>query len=232
MVRIVLKLVIKDFSIQRKTIIRYITSALLLSVCFWATNMKQMSFSIAMFPLIYGFMNGALYEDEKNNTLRLIAALPIKKEMVVYARYISVALVTIGTGIIFMLLNYFVLSNFMANGDNSVKSSNLVIALVLLVFMVLVSFYLPMAFKMGYIKAAGVNRFVILGLFGAFAGAAAVIGSLGEEGKTPQFLARIVGVLKNTSSTAITIIFVLGVLLIYIVSMKLSVKFFKARNIF
>ncbi|MCX8130628.1 MAG: ABC-2 transporter permease [Clostridia bacterium] len=227
-----LKLIIKDFSIQKKTIKRYLISALFLSVFFWFTDMRQMAFSMAMFPLIYGFMNGALYEDEKSNTLRLLASLPIKKEIIVYARYTSVALVTVGSAIIFMILNCFVLVKLLPPGDNSLDGSIFVIITVLLVFMVLVSFYLPMAFKMGYIKAAGINRFVMLGLFGAFTALISVLGGLKKDGTVPDEMTKVLELLEKSGPVAVIGIFGLIVLLAYLASMKLSVKFFKSRNLF
>ncbi|RCX19318.1 ABC-2 family transporter [Anaerobacterium chartisolvens] len=227
----VLKLVLKDFAVQRNILKRYLASSVILAVLFWILGMKEFALGMAMFPVIYGFLNGALYADEKNNTLRTLVCLPVRKEQIVYARYISVFIMTAIVTAIFFIYGMVAMGEIPAGGGASLNGGIFVI-LMSSVFMIMISIYLPLAFKLGYIKAAGINRFVMIAFFGAVSAFGVLIGNIYETGKLPLAVTDAVNRLSQLSAPLLLLLLFCASMLIYFVSMKLSVRFFKARDLF
>jgi len=224
-----LKLILKDFAVQKNSIKTYVFIALFLGLFFSLNEQQQMAIPMISMPIIYGFINRALYEDERNNTLRLLVSLPIRKEILVYARYITAAIVTVGTFAFFMLVNYlFVLSGVWEEGTGIDAAAALA---VVLVFIILLSIYLPLAYKHGYIKAANINRFIFIGIFGLSTVAALAFKKVSEN-TPPPFISRIEGILSSTSPYTIMILAIAFTIAVYFISMELSIKFFKKRNLF
>ncbi len=231
MLKYILKFAVKDFEIQKKSVINYFILGMLLTAIFSLANFsdRQMIFSLMFFVIVYGFVNKALYEDEKNNTLRLIASLPVKRETVVYARYLSVGLMAAFTACLF-----FVLSNVLTGGNAANESSAaglLVSGATVLVFCIILSIYLPLAFKLGYIKAAGINRFLMIGIFAFFgAGAVAVEGLLKDN--PPAFIVNLEAFFSSLDLNLVIAAAIAAVLLVYIGSMRLSAAIFRKRELF
>lgn len=229
MLKQVLKFAIKDFEIQKKSVFNYFILGLLLTVIFSLANFsdRQMIFSLMVFVIVYGFVNKALYEDEKNNTLRLIVSLPVKRETIVYARYLSVGVMAAFTACLF-----FVLSNVLTDGANESSAAGLLVSgATILVFIIMLSIYLPLAFKLGYIKAAGINRFLMIGIFAFFgAGAVAVEGLL--KNNPPAFIVNLDAFLSSLDLSLIIAAALAAVLLVYIGSMRLSAAIFRKRELF
>ena len=104
-----------------------------------------------------------------------------------------------------------------------------------MVFAVMVSVYLPLAFKFGYIKAAGINRFILLGLtafIGVITAVLAAVLKNKEESDIPRKLAALNLSLSSMNVLVILGCFVLFVLIIYLASMRISIKFFRKRVLF
>lgn len=116
-------LIIKDFSIQRKSLIRYLIATLLFLLIFAFALEQQILFALAMFPIVYGFLDRSLYEDEKNNTLRLLISLPIKKELIVYSKYISTAIMLTVTTIAFSVVSKIFIVNKIWKTNNTLSST-------------------------------------------------------------------------------------------------------------
>lgn len=165
MLKQIIKFAVKDFTIQIKSILKYIIVGLIMITVFSLVNLidRNMVFSMIFFVIVYSFVNKALYEDEKNNTLRLIASLPVKREVVVYSRYLSVGFILLSTALLFLALGNAISGGNMANASS--EASNLISIVTLLVFVIMLSIYLPLAFKLGYIKAVGINTFLFIGIF-------------------------------------------------------------------
>ncbi len=227
----VLKLILKDFAVQKNTLKRYLASSVILAALFWILNMKEFALGMAMFPVIYGFLNGALYADEKNNAIRALVCLPVRKEQIVYARYISVFIITVIVTAVFFIYGVAVMGDMPAGVGGSLNGGIFVI-LMSSVFLIMISIYLPLAFKLGYIKAAGINRFVMIAFFGAVSALGILIGNVYETGKLPLAVTDAVSRLSQLSAPLLLLLLFCANMLIYFVSLKLSVKFFKSRDLF
>lgn len=228
MLKQILKLAVKDFTIQKRTMISYVIIGLIMSAAFLLLNITdmQMLFTIIIYVIIYGFVNGALYADEKNNTLRLLVSLPVKKEIIVYARYLSVGVVTILTVGLFMGL-----TGVISGWDES-AAGYAVMTMTMFVFIIMLSVYIPMAYKLGYIKAASINKFVFVGMFAFFGAGAAVLGGLLKDSAKPEFLNGLDSFFSSLNAGAVLSLIAIIVLLIFILSLRVSIAFFRKGNLF
>ena len=161
---------------------------------------------------LYRFINSTMYEDEKNNTLRLLDSLPVRRETVVRARYLSTGILAAALAVILVAAAAFTICTF-------------------LVYIILMSVYMPIGFKLGYIKAVNVNRFVIIGIFILFGAVSMLVSNLaGWQDHTQA--EKVLVLLAETDPALITAVFAVITLLLYIVSMKVSVVFYKKRELF
>lgn len=223
-----ISLIMKDFIIQKKNLKNYILIGLFLGFIFTFNENEQLSFVLPIFLIIFGFIGRASYEDEANHSIRWIAALPIKKATVVQARYISVALASIFTVLIFELIKNTLVSLKVITIEAGSESS-LPFFLVILVFVAIISVYMPMIYKMGYIRAANVYRFIIFG----FLGLSILIGKIVvPSGSPPEMLLDFAQWISTISE--ITVILGIGIvsILIYLISMGVSIGIYSRRNYF
>lgn len=225
------KFVAKDFIIQKKSLKTYILMSAIMAIFFSITNANQPSMIIAVFAflIIYSFINKALYEDEKNNTLRFLVSLPMKREIIVYGRYISVGLMIIIVTLTLLVLDRVLIAAGvwkMATG-----MSSLIIMVIVYAFIIMVSVYLPLAFKLGYIKAVGINKFIFIGMFAIFGALGIAAGSI-FKGNPPEFLGRLDAFLSSLDAGVVGFLFGIIILIIYAISMKISIRFFRKRDLF
>jgi ABC-2 type transport system permease protein len=230
MLRQIIKFSVKDFAIQKKSILSYMIVGMILISTFTILNItdKQMIFAITAFSIIYGFVNKALYEDEKNNTLRLIVSLPIKREIIVYARYLSTGLVMVLTTVVLLGISSLIPASQMSQSSSL---TGIMCIMIILVFIIMLSIYLPLAFKLGYIKAANINRFIFVAIFAFFGAIAAALGGL-FKGKAPENITNLDNFLSSLDLNTILTIAIASVLIIYLVSMRVSISLFRKRNVF
>ena len=232
--RQVIRIAIKDFQIQVKSILSYLIIGFVMIIVFSLINLlqKQTVFAMLAFAMLYGFVNKALYEDERNNTLRLLAAMPVKRDVIVYARYLST--------VAFMLVLCMVIILITRFADLTVHSTAeplvaIIIACIFMVFVVMLSVYLPLAFKFGYIKAAGINRFVLLGMFAVVGGGTAAFAAVfnnKEPSDFPQKLKALDATLTSMDPAVLFAIIAVLVLIVYFGSLCLSIRFFRKRVLF
>ncbi|NLH96299.1 MAG: ABC-2 transporter permease [Clostridiaceae bacterium] len=221
-----IRLAVKDFQIQAKSIKSYVITLLVFIAIFLIMSPKQyqMAFSMAALVTLYRFINSTMYEDEKNNTLRLIDSLPVGRETVVRARYLSTGILA---AVMIIVLGAV---SFIADRTYAGASAALTIC-TFLVYIIAMSVYMPVGFKLGYLKAVNINRFVFIGIFILFGSISMLIGSLGTRQGVSLTESTIV-LLDNTSPALITAVFAVVTLVLYIVSMKVSVVFYKKRELF
>ena len=226
----VFRIVKKDFQVQRKSIMGYMIVGLVLVLAFSLMNMtqKEMLYAIAGFAIIYGFVNKALYEDEKNNTLRLLVSLPVQRDILVYARYLSTFIIIFVLGLVMSIISA-ITGRTTNDGEGFVAV--IIILVTLLVFIVMLSFYLPLAFKLGYIKAAGINRFIFLGIFAFFSAVAFILNETVKNGD-PGLYQKLDGFLATLDPALVLACFSAAILLLYLVSMRISIHFFRKRLLF
>lgn len=221
-----IRLAVKDFQIQVKSIKSYVITLLVFLAVFLAMSPKQyqMAFSMAALVTLYRFINMTMYEDEKNNTLRLIDSLPVGRETVVRARYLSTGILAAALIIVLGAVS------FIAGSTNGGASTAATIC-VFLVYVILMAVYMPIGFKLGYIKAVNVNRFIFIGIFLLIGFASVLMGNpAGQQGSNAA--ESLTTLFDDTSPVLVTAVFAAAAFLLYIVSMKVSVVFYKKRELF
>lgn len=224
-----LNLIIKDFAIQKKNIKTYIFIAVFFSAYFLLFSQAEMMMAMVTFPIIYNFLNRALYEDEKNNALRFLVSLPIERDLIVQARYLSVAIVTIVTTAGFWAINRLLGVSGIWKAASKIDFA--IAAMITMAFIILISIYLPIAFKLGYIKAVGVNKFIFVGIILVFGMVPILLKNI-LKGPPPAFIENIAGILSSISPSAMLVFFAAVTLFIYFLSMELSIRFFRKRDLY
>lgn len=228
MMRDVMKLVLKDFQIQKSAVPKYVITGLAFVLIFYMIGgmQNQMIFSVISFILIYRFINTALYEDEKNNSLRLLASLPVRRDIIVIARYVSTGIFSIALAAIMSIV---MALTGMLSGEY--LAASFVVFSSFLFFMIMISVYMPLGFKLGYFKAVNVNRFLFFAIFVLFAAIPLLLGRLGG-GEPPEFAVRFGAMLEAMEPSLVMAGFAIFALLVYIVSMRISIGFFRKRMLF
>ncbi len=225
-----LKLVLKDFQIQKKSFLNYAFIATFLSFFFAMSGMAQMTFAMVTFPIVYGFINRALYEDEKNNTLRLLVSLPVRRKTVVHARYVSAAAIILIMALVCTAINI-LLNAFGVTPLQETGNGFIILAFSMLAMVFLISVYLPIAFRLGSIKAANINRFLFIGIFAASTGASIALQRI-PKGQPPEFIIRLVSMFQSISIVEILLILSAAAVCTFLISMQLSIRFFEKRELF
>lgn len=102
-------------------------------------------------------------------------------------------------------------------------------------FLILMSIYLPLAFKLGYIRAAGINKFIFLGIFAFGISAGALLKTYGgklDQLVSPEFKSSVIGFVQGLNPYSVLILVLVIGMLIFIASMRISVRFFNKRELF
>lgn len=233
-------LVLKDFQVQLKSMINYVAVGFIFMLVFTLMGRGlQMAFPMSAFIIIYGFINKSLYEDEKNNTLRLLVSLPVKRDNIVIARYLSTVVMIAVIGAVMGFLNA-LLAGMLPAADTQAGTeipgaivNALIVICTGLVFLVLMSVYLPLAFKLGYIKAVNINRFIFLGIFALFGAVPAILQMKGNNPQGPfPWMVQIKSFIESIGPVWMITLFILFSACIYVSSMYISIRLFRKRQLF
>lgn len=226
------RLIWKDFVLQKRTAYFYLIIGSLFF--FYLDAMDQRNMMAAMLPafmIVYGFMHRTVSEDEKNNAIRMVVALPLPRADIVKAKYASVAIVAV------LSLAIFLTAGKLA-GAYSLQDPQLFLLQLggfLLTGSLLVSIFLPMVYKIGAIRAQTINRYVFFGLFalGTTIGTLAnmLVKRLGNQGP-PAWLEKLAESLSALNSYAGVVLLFSLAALIYVLSLRLSIRFLENRELF
>lgn len=221
-------LIRKDFAIQKKSFLTYLFLGL---VFFFTFNKGPTAVSIAAFVIVYGFMNRSMHEDERNHNLRLLAVLPVSRRSIVAAKYASIAIVAICVQVVFTAMGYG-LGTLETADSEAASLVPLTLAAFLLIFTLMISVYLPLAYKLGAIKAQLYNRFMFVFLFSFGMAAGFVSEKLGQRGTAPGWLLSATRVIESLDPMGLAGVLLLVAALLYTGSMLLSFRIFEKRELF
>lgn len=217
-----LKLILKDFLIQKNFFIKYVLLFAIISI--FATidlEYKNASLIVGSVSIAYILITTAFAIDDKSKGQVIINSLPISKVEIVISKYISIFIFSI-VGMItmilvsipFKLLNSSILNNSLHLYD---------IKIIIIYTVVFFSINYPIYFKIGYVNASKFNIFMYLG--GFFASYIFV------KNSNIQPLKSIIYFLKNTNEIILNIIIILLLSIICISSIILSIKFYIKRDL-
>lgn len=170
--RLMIALIKKDLTLQKTSIQAYLISPLLFIILFAAMdNLHALSFLLA-FQLIFVYTLIAFNREEKNNTYRHLLTMPISRDQLVTGRYVSVALISLIVVPVIMIIQFVLrigitglqldINTAAMNWTTAVYGSATILFIM--------SFYLPIAFKLGAAKSTVyVRLLMVIVIAGAFA---------------------------------------------------------------
>lgn len=233
------QLILKDFAIQKRAMPVYLSLAALFFLFYY--TMGDLNLTAIMMPVFivaYSFTNRSLAEDERNHTLRLLISLPLYRNQLVRAKYASISFVVFPLFLLFAVVGYafgLKVPGVDESDPNGFGLVALFMSLLLLTFMVIMSVYLPLVYKLGYIRAQTINRFVILFIFAIGAGAGALLSRLAEvygDKGTPEWLEDLIGVLERMNLFVLSAMIVAIALILFLLSMLVSMRLFERKQLF
>lgn len=230
-------LVLKDFTILRNNIRTLIIMTAILGALFVVQDSPILAIVMLPMPLLYSPMNRMLYDDEKNNTLRLISTFPIRKEYIVYARYITIGILFIAiillqllVGILLMRSGYIQPASNGLTGEWDSLFAMIGAALVPMAFFI--SIYLPIAFAFGYINAASIMKFIFIGYIILLTALLTLITKISADGSAGRIINSILSFLSGIKPIAALLLAIVISAAMLIISMLVSASLFKRRNLF
>lgn len=156
-------LILKDFLLTRKTLLVSIAYAVFILIAFQSETLALASYIMGAVAITYLYLLSVCAYDDKNNTELVLNSLPLSRESIVKARYLSVfiylalALVIIGgLGFLFKAVGLPIPRNYLSPLD--VLGAFVSIGL-------LCTIYLPCFFRWGYIKSRLFNLVLFLLFF-------------------------------------------------------------------
>ena len=223
-----LKLTMKDFVLQKKTVFYLGVFVLVFSIFISSqknfTN-KEIIIAQIVLALVYNFFNRAVYSDERNNSLRLLTSLPVQRRTIVYSKYLSVLIFTIAASVLYFCIVFCI--NYYTRG--ALGRSAAFTFLFFIVAVVIFSLYLPLAYKFGYAKSMWASMAIVMvGMFGVAGSSIVGMFMKGTAGMEPQTM----DMLMLLSNPVEITILIAAVAAVYLVSAKVAAGLFDKRSLF
>lgn len=218
-----LNLIWKDILIQKRTVLLSFVYIIFFSFAF--RQMGSAAFSAAAVAVTYLFVIGSSAYEDKNKADIMLNSLPISRNKLVLAKYISVfVFLLIGT-VVYLLSQVLILYLHFPYPLQPISLESLAGAVFSIIL--LNGIYFPTFFKWGYIKARFVN-FILFLLF--FFGSSYLLDIINNGRRNVIFLRHMAVFLQDQSDAAIALSVMILALVIYAGSYLLSVKFYRDRE--
>lgn len=215
-------LILKDILIQKRTFLLGIFYILIMILSFQQVGSPMFSASVVAFSYI--MVQSACAYDDKNKSDILLNSLPLNRDTIVIARYISTFIFAAISVVYYILLTGIIKILDLPFKVYPVSLEGIIGALFALV---LVSgIYFPIFYKVGYIKSKMVN-FVLF--FGIFFGGGILLPEL-IRNKDEAFIQGILQFLSNQSDMQIAVEIFAIMILLLIISYMFSLKFYRKRE--
>lgn len=219
------RLVRKDLLLQRKTFFIALAYAAVIFASFSRTDASKEIFNIGSIAIAYLFISYSLSYDDKNNSLVILNSLPVKREEIVIAKYISLAVFG-GIGIVIMsLFGFLVKLSGLFTCEINISSYS--IMKIFIILLAMYSLFFPLYFKFGYLKLNIVNMFMFfIAIFGI-----QLMNYISSNFKENALVNLLVDFLSNSSQQIIYLAALASVLIITALSASISVKIYNSRNL-
>ena len=217
-------LLIKDFFVQKRTFLFALGYSIFVLVAFQSEVFAESAYIMGAMATAYMLVLGACAYEEKNNSDVILNSLPMPRNTIVKARYLSALVFTAAAFIIIGLVGFLMRSVGMPIPLRYVKISD-VLAVVISLGL-LVSVYFPVYFRYGYIKSRFFNIIIFLLAFFVPALAAPYFRGMGDFALLNQLGTRIAAL----AGWQLGVVAVLGVIVAMFLSMLISIKFYEKRE--
>lgn len=214
-------LVFKDFLIQKKNILISLVLALAYTFMFSSKMPTYIIYLAIPVMITYLLMMSACNYDDKNNSQILFCSIPINREDLVIAKYIS-AFAFLFIGICEVILSSYILK--LSNAvhiKGSIKLDYIMIGIAITA--IGSAIYYPIYFKLGY----GKSQFFLVAIFFAGFFGPMFLADLMQSDKFKALFSNIFSIQKATLYSLALVI----TLIILIISALISIKIYKARDL-
>ena len=220
-----LNLVIKDILIQKKSLLYAFLYAIFLSITFSTLKPEGMGLYV-LCPIVitYLLIYYAVNYDDKNKSEIIINSLPIKREDIVIAKYISTFIYAI-IGIIYATV-IALIGKYIGFSIYTMSISLLDIILVFAAVGIFASIFFPVYFKFGAIKARIFNILLFMIIF--FLPVTAIDYAIKHPNNT--LVQKLNYFINNTSSfTQNSLVLIIG-MIFFLVSIMISIHIYNNRE--
>jgi len=215
-------LIVKDILVQKKRVV--FSFVYILIILFAFQGLGEAMFSAGVVACTYMLLMTACAYEDKNKTDVMLNSLPLKKSTIILAKYISVFLYFVLATAAYLIFQYIIDRMGFSIEIYSLTLENFVGGLVAV--SLLSGIYLPVFFKVGYIKSKVLN-FILFFCF--FFGISFLIDILGKF-KNGILLENITEFFQYTGDAVIAAIILALVFIFMSISYYISLKLYRRRE--
>ncbi|MFN2747378.1 ABC-2 transporter permease [Bacillus sp. z60-18] len=214
-------LIKKDILMQKKTI--KLSLFLMIFFTFTFSQLEHIGYTLAVLAITYQLTLGASSLEDKNNSDKILISLPIKRNIIVMSKYVSVYVYAAYAILVYFLLNMIcqLLHIPLEFPFTAIGAMGAVVAVTLFSA---ISF--PLIFKYGYLKSKMANLIIF---FVFIFGGTAVVKFLSED-EHFAFNKKLTEWIGSTSNAGSFILLIVALFAIIICSYGLSLKFYQKRE--
>ena len=214
-------LIKKDILMQKRTVKLSIIYILLFTI--FISKNEPIGLTIGILSVTYMLALGSSALEDKNNSDKMLISLPIKRQIIVMSKYVSVYVFAF-FAIIVCFLIYFIASLFYPSFIQPITMEGLMAAIISITLFSSVSY--PLIFKYGYMKSKMANLIVFFVL--VFGGSELV--NYSSQNNKLTLNQNILTNFNNRTDVEILIILMVPLALILIISYFLSLTFYNKRE--
>lgn len=217
-------LILKDvFHIKRYL---WLVPAYALFAIFALRSVEGMVLTGSTVGIAYTFMLQACLRDDKNKSELFLNSLPLLRRDIVLAKYFTVFVYT-GVGLAAYCLVWAIMKGI---GVQVGKITLVGLVSTLACVVVLSSIYFPLYFKLGYSKSNMVGMLVFFGFFFGPGLVARFVANFVVGSKLGESVLSFFAGISNQSAWLVSVLLFLLVLVVMLVSYRLSLRFYATRE--
>jgi ABC-2 type transport system permease protein len=220
-----LRLILKEFQIQRKTLLYSFLYVIMAAVAFTASSPNGSGlYILGPFGVIYLFVMYSCGYEDKNRTDIIFNSLPLKREDIVIAKYLSIFLfAALGLVLAFIIGILGVSIGF--ESISRLITTNDIIA-VLGSGMIFASIFYPLYLKFGLVKMRVLNIFLFLFLMFV----PNFVLQYAESHSEKTIVKSVMNFILNSSEWALQVVFLIICSILYLLSLLISLKVYRNKE--
>lgn len=213
-----LKLILKDILIQKKNFFFVVILYPLFAILVFQ-SIPESIYSVAMLSAAYILIAGSFSYDERMKADLFLNSLPVRKNELVAAKYVSMILFAALGGAVTVIYSTIIKALSLSIDTGTVSASKLLFVLVMVILMNCIQ--MPFLFKYGYTKTRIINTLIYVGLISFFSAISKIIS---EES------VNILNFINSTPDILLYIMLISFTILSLTVSQEISLKIYKAKD--
>lgn len=216
-----LNLVMKDFLIQKKTLLLMLAYILVFMFAF--QSLGNGAFAGIIVAVTYSLVTTACNHEEKVNSDIIFNSMPLRRRDIVLAKYLSVIAYTLLASLCYFIITKVVVAVGIKTTINAITLGSFTGAI--FAILVMNGIYFPVYFKYGFIKAKTVS-FILFFLF--FFGVMSLLNAIEEA--NAAWLQPITRLLFDKPNLQASLLLIVAAAIFSVGSYVLSVKLYENRD--